>query len=71
MKIITKLKDPHPLISPIKKILMIPIPSKYFFLIQDYHSYDGKLLRDTGMVGDLWFDIVDGKKVYNKWAGVN
>ena len=43
---------------------------KYLFK-QDYNSYDGKLLRDSGVVGDLWFDIIDGKKVYKKWAGVN
>jgi len=26
---------------------------------------------DIGIIGPLWFDIVNGKKVYNKWAGVN
>jgi len=28
-------------------------------------------LRDTGLVGDIWFDVIDGKKVFKKWAGVN
>jgi len=37
----------------------------------DYHSKEGKYLRDSGIVGDLWFDIVDGKKVYRRFAGVN
>lgn len=38
---------------------------------QDYHSRTGRLMKDTGLVGDLWFDIVDGKKVYRRFSGVN
>ena len=29
------------------------------------------MLRDTGLVGDIWYDVIDGEKVYKKWAGVN
>jgi len=32
---------------------------------------EGITLRDSGIVGPLWFDIIDGKKVYKKFAGVN
>jgi hypothetical protein len=28
-------------------------------------------LLDTGIIGPLWYDIVDGKKVYYDWAGIN
>ncbi|CAD8056116.1 unnamed protein product [Paramecium primaurelia] len=38
---------------------------------QDYHSPSGRFLRDIGIIGDLWFDIKDGKKVMNQWAGCN
>ena len=37
----------------------------------DYQRREVKLLRDSGVIGELWYDIKDGKKVYHKWAGVN
>ena len=39
--------------------------------MKDYQRNEGKMLRDTGLVGDIWYDVIDGKKVYKKWAGVN
>lgn len=40
-------------------------------LYQGFHSRDGRLMRDTGFYTDLPFDIVDGKKIYKRFAGVN
>lgn len=37
----------------------------------DYHVKEGVYARDSGLVGDLWFDVVEGKKVYKRFAGVN
>jgi len=37
----------------------------------NYKSPEARYLMDIGIIGPLWFDIVNGKKVYNKWAGVN
>jgi len=37
----------------------------------DYMSKDIKEMVDSGHINDIWYDIVDGKKVYRKWAGVN
>ena len=38
---------------------------------QDYFGPEGRYLVDTGIIGELWYDIVDGKKVYRRFAGVN
>jgi len=38
---------------------------------KDYHSKIGRYLRDSGTIGDLWYDIKDGKKIYRPTAGVN
>jgi hypothetical protein len=38
---------------------------------QDYHSKIGRQFVDSGLVNDIWYDIVDGKKVYKPLAGVN
>ena len=43
----------------------------YKLYSKDYHSYDGRVFRDSGVIGGLWFDIIDGKKVFKKFAGVN
>jgi len=39
--------------------------------VNDYNTKIGKYLRDTGIIDDIWYDIVDGKKVYKRFAGVN
>jgi hypothetical protein len=36
----------------------------------DYHTRDGRHLVESGIVGELWFDIVNKKKVVKPWAGV-
>eukprot|EP01017_Pseudomicrothorax_dubius_P024192 TRINITY_DN2574_c0_g1_i1.p1 TRINITY_DN2574_c0_g1~~TRINITY_DN2574_c0_g1_i1.p1 ORF type:complete len:258 (+),score=64.90 TRINITY_DN2574_c0_g1_i1:122-895(+) len=38
---------------------------------QDYLSKEGREFVQTGLVGDLWYDIVNGKKVYRRFAGAN
>lgn len=38
---------------------------------QEMESRNGRQLVDSGIVGGLWYDIVDGKKIYRKFAGVN
>lgn len=38
---------------------------------KDYHSPEGKYLMDIGAIGPLWYDIKDGKKIYDRFAGVN
>jgi hypothetical protein len=35
----------------------------------DYHSRGGRMLVESGAVGDLWFDIVDGKKIARPFSG--
>ena len=37
----------------------------------DYHTKDGRQLVDAGAIGELWFDIVDGKKIARPWSGAN
>ncbi|KRX05138.1 hypothetical protein PPERSA_06772 [Pseudocohnilembus persalinus] len=39
--------------------------------MQDYESRYGHYLVDSGIVDPIWYDIVDGKKVYKRFAGVN
>lgn len=36
-----------------------------------FKSVPHKDLYDAGVVNPPFFNIVDGKKVYTKWAGVN
>jgi hypothetical protein len=38
---------------------------------KDFISYAGRKFVQTGIAGDIWYDIKDGKKVYRKFAGVN
>jgi len=38
---------------------------------EDYHGKDGRYLVDTGIIGDLWYDIKDGEKILKPWAGGN
>lgn len=42
---------------------------------EHYHTKSGRYLRDSGIIDELWYDIVDEdgekKKVYKPWAGVN
>jgi len=38
---------------------------------KDEFSKDGRYLRETGIVTDIWYDIVDGKKVIRRFAGAN
>lgn len=37
----------------------------------DYLGPEGRYYVDTGIISDVWYDIVDGKKVYKRFAGVN
>jgi len=39
--------------------------------VKDYSTKEGRYLRDSGIVDDIWFDVVDGVKVYRRFAGVN
>jgi len=36
-----------------------------------YNTKDGRYLVDSGRIRDIWYDIVDGKKVYRRFSGVN
>lgn len=36
-----------------------------------FKSKGHRLLYDSGVVNPPFFEIIDGKKVYSKWAGVN
>lgn len=38
---------------------------------KNYHSKEGRRMLDMGLIVPLHFDIVDGKKVYRRFAGVN
>ena len=40
-------------------------------IYETYNSADGRRLVDSGRHAPIWYDIVDGKKVYKKYAGVN
>jgi len=37
----------------------------------DYHSKDGRMLYDTGLIVDLWYDIKDGRKIIKPFGGAN
>jgi hypothetical protein len=37
----------------------------------DYNSRGGRLMMESGIVGEPWFDIVNGKKIVRRFAGVN
>lgn len=39
--------------------------------LQMFKSKGHRLLYDSGVVNPPFFEIIDGKKVYSKWAGVN
>ena len=39
--------------------------------LQTFKSLGHRELHDAGVVNAPFFDIVDGIKVYSKWAGVN
>lgn len=38
---------------------------------ESFHSNQGKRVFDTGRYVPLPYDIIDGKKVYKKFVGVN
>jgi len=38
---------------------------------KDYKSFTGRRMVDSGIIGPLWYDIKEGKKVYYDWAGIN
>jgi len=39
--------------------------------VADYNSLTGKKWVENGLVGEIWYDIIDGKKVYRRFAGAN
>ena len=38
---------------------------------RDEFSKSGRYFKDTGIVFDIWYDIVDGKKVMRRFSGAN
>lgn len=40
-------------------------------LFEAFNSATGRMSVDSGLVHELHYDIVDGKRVFKKFAGVN
>lgn len=48
-----------------------PVDTPDTAMYKRWHSKEGRQNYDTGLFTDIGYDIVGGKKVYKKFAGVN